>query len=137
MTWSSGSFRDAFVEVVRESGQWRDLEPDALLGRWDRFVADCDKGYPYDREDYFNDRTLRDSIEVALNTPELQEFSGMVVFRTRVEIIDARFRPLLIPDVFPKFDEGRWWARGLVRYARRKLVSELWESFGVEITEVG
>ncbi|GAB3559459.1 hypothetical protein GCM10027444_42230 [Actinopolyspora lacussalsi] len=60
----------------------------------------------------------------------------MVVFRTRVEIIDARFRPLLIPGVFPKIEEKAWWARGMVRYARRKLVSEVWESFGIEIAEV-
>ncbi|GAB3560910.1 hypothetical protein GCM10027444_44550 [Actinopolyspora lacussalsi] len=60
----------------------------------------------------------------------------MVVFRTRVEIIDARFRPLLIPDVFTNIPEKKWWSRGLVRYARRKLVSEVWESFGIEIAEV-
>ncbi|SFE57402.1 hypothetical protein SAMN04487819_1175 [Actinopolyspora alba] len=106
------------------------------MGKWEQFVADCERGYPYDREDYFNDRTFRGSIEDVLNAPVLQDFSEMVVFRTRVEIIDARFRPLLIPDVFPKFGEEEWWLRGLVRYARRKLVSEVWESFGVEIAEV-
>ncbi|MDP9642098.1 hypothetical protein J2S53_002043 [Actinopolyspora lacussalsi] len=136
MTWSADRFHDLFVEVIRSSGRWRDLDPEALLGRWDRFVADCEKGYPYDMEDYSNDRTSRSSIEVALNTPELQGYSGMVVFRTRVEIIDARFRPLLIPGVFPKIEEKAWWARGMVRYARRKLVSEVWESFGIEIAEV-
>ncbi|PRW64740.1 hypothetical protein CEP50_02560 [Actinopolyspora mortivallis] len=87
-------------------------------------------------EDHFDDLTSRDSIERALNDPELQDFSDMVVFRTRVEILDARLRPLLIPDVFPKIEERAWWARGLVRYARRKLVSELWDILGIEITEI-
>ncbi|MEU1020809.1 hypothetical protein ABZ366_01610 [Streptomyces sp. NPDC005904] len=134
MTQGAGGFRDAFSEFVRESGRWRDVEPEALLSRWCGFVESCEQGYRYDAEDYFNDLTSRDSLARALDAAELQRFPELARLRAEVEAADARFRALLMPDAFPRISEESWWARGMVRFARRRLVEDLRREYLLEVT---
>ncbi|MFC4050004.1 hypothetical protein ACFOY4_09945 [Actinomadura syzygii] len=96
-----------------------------LLGRWERFVAECERGYRQDDEDYVNDLTSRMAIERAMRSEELARFPEMAEFRRQVVRIDERFRVLLHPDVFPNLPAEEWWARGMVRYAGHKLVNDL------------
>ncbi|MCX5410411.1 hypothetical protein [Streptomyces sp. NBC_00059] len=130
-------FRDEFSRFVAASGRWRDTGPEALLGRWSTFVDQCEQGYRGDAEDYFNDLTSRNSLERALASDELQKFPELAVLRAEVEALDERFRALLLPDVFPRIPEETWWARGLVRAGRKRLVDDLRREYGVEVAEVG
>jgi hypothetical protein len=130
-------FQEAFSRFVRRSGRWRDIEPDALLSRWRDFVGSCEEGYGGDVEDYFNDLTTRDSLEQALNSAELQRFSELALVHEQVLELDSRFGAILIPDVFPGLPEASWWARGVVRFARPRLVNDLRREYHVEVALVG
>jgi hypothetical protein len=133
MTQDTGDFRDAFSNFVRESGRWRDVAPEALLSRWRGFVESCEQGYRDDAEDYFNDLTSRDSLARALDAAELQRFPELALLRAEVESVDARFRALLMPDAFPRISEESWWARGVVKFARRRLVEDLRGEYHLEV----
>lgn len=119
------NFEEEFSSFIRASGRWRDTTPEALLGRWARFIDDCEQGYPHDAEDYFNDLTSRDSLEDAPTSEELQAFPEMQQLRARVEEIDSRLRPLLMTDVFPRIPDECWWARGIVKFGRKRFVDEV------------
>lgn len=136
MTQNGEEFRGAFSRFIRESGRWRDVEPEALLSRWRTFVGECEEGYQRDAEDYFNDLTSRDSLAEALDSVELQAFSHLGLLRREVEAVDSRFRALLMPNAFPRIPEEFWWARGIVRFAGRRLVEDLRRQYRLEVTEI-
>ncbi len=106
------------------------------MGRWLRFVDDCEQGYPHDVEDYFNDLTSRDSLERALTSVELQAFPEMSQLRASVQAIDSRFRALLIPDVFPRIPEEFWWARGMIKGGRRRFVEDVRREYHIDLIEI-
>lgn len=114
----------------------RDVEPEALLARWEEFFDKCERGYPNDAQDYTNELTARDSLEQAIESEKLQVFPELSELCARVEVADARFRPMMIPDVFPLMDRNFWWARGMVRYGRKRLVESLRREYGIEIDEM-
>ncbi len=136
MTHPHSDFRVAFVDFFKKTGRLRDVEPEALLARWEEFVDKCERGYPNDAQDYTNELTARDSLEQAMESEELQVFPELSKLCARVEVADARFRPMLIPDVFPRMDRKLWWARGMVRYGRKRLVESLRREYGIEIDEM-
>ncbi|MFJ6849651.1 hypothetical protein ACIQM3_03775 [Streptomyces sp. NPDC091271] len=136
MTQGDSGFRDEFSRFVAASGRWRDTEPEALLARWSTFVDQCEQGYRGDAEDYFNDLTSRNSLERALVAGELQKFPELADLRVEVEAVDERFRALLTPDAFPRIPAETWWARGVVKAGRKRLVEDLRREYGVEVTEV-
>ncbi|RSN64176.1 hypothetical protein DMH12_03925 [Streptomyces sp. WAC 04229] len=136
MTHPDSGFRVAFSDFLRESGRWRDVEPEVLLARWVRFVESCEHGYRSDAQDYFNDLTSRDSLERAMGAVELQKFPELSQLRAKVEAVDVRFRSMLLPDAFPRIDEKFWWARGVVRYGRKRLVEDMRREYRLEIAEI-
>lgn len=107
-----------------------------LLARWEKFVAECERGYSSDAEDYFNDLTSRDAIERALRDEGLSQHPEMAVFRQQVIRIDLRFQALLRPNAFPRFSEEDWWARGIVRRAGHRLVNDLRDGYGMVVDPV-
>jgi hypothetical protein len=129
----SDDFIAAFSEKVHGWGRRRDYDPTSVLNDWARFVESCVRGYREQREYYVDELTTRDSIERAMNEPSLWKFPEMRDFTEAVLAIDARFRPLLLPDAFPRFPPEEWWARGVVKYAGPRLVSDLRTAYGVEI----
>ncbi|MEV1117767.1 hypothetical protein AB0I91_22075 [Actinosynnema sp. NPDC049800] len=130
------AFDEEFSSFVKASGRWRDTAPDALLGRWSRFVDECVRGYPHDAEDYFNDLTSRDALERALASVELQIHPEMSRLRARVERIDSRFRALLTADVFPGIPKEFWWARGMVNGGSRRFVESVRRGYGIDLIEI-
>ncbi|WP_081715514.1 hypothetical protein [Actinoalloteichus caeruleus] len=132
MTHDTENFHDAFSSFVRKSGRWRDVEPEALFSQWRTFVEECEQGYRGDAEDYFNDLTSRDCLANALNSAELQKFPELALLSAEVEAVDSRFRALLFPDAFPRMPEEVWWARGVVKFAGRRLVEDLRREYRVE-----
>ncbi|MFF1821362.1 hypothetical protein ACFVWG_28935 [Kribbella sp. NPDC058245] len=136
MNRADDEFGEEFSTFIRASGRWRDTMPEALLERWVRFVDDCEHGYPLGAEDYFNDLTSRDALERALNSPQLQRFPELSQLRKNVERVDSRFRALLIPDVFPGIPGVSWWARGMVKAARKRLVEDVRRDYRVSLNEI-
>ncbi|MEU9358013.1 hypothetical protein AB0D35_07840 [Streptomyces sp. NPDC048301] len=136
MTRKITNFEEEFSSFIRASGRWRDTAPEALLGRWSRFVDDCEQGYPRDAEDYFNDLTSRDALERAMASVELREFPQMSQLCARVEEIDSRFRALLIPEAFPGVPGEFWWARGMVKIGRKRLVEGVRREYCIDLIEV-
>lgn len=133
MTVPGGSFSDMFAQFMRNSGRWRDCEPDALLRQWSEFVESCIHGYKGDAEDFFNDLTARDGLERAMREATLNRYPEMNDLRESVKEIDTRFRKIVRPDVFPRMPESEWWNRGIVRYAGPRLVEELRQTYRVDI----
>ncbi|MCC8249751.1 hypothetical protein [Saccharothrix luteola] len=129
------TFDEEFSRFTKSSGRWRDPTPEALLGRWSRFVDECEQGYPRDAGDYANDLTSRDALERALTSAELQIFPEMSRLRESVEEIDARFRALLIPDVFPGIPNEFWWARGMVKSGARRFVEDVRREYRTDLIE--
>jgi hypothetical protein len=136
VTPSVADFEEVFSNFIKNSGRWRDVTPEALLGRWSKFVDDCERGYPRDAEDYFNDLTSRDGLERALASVELQEFPEMAQLRASVAEIDSRFRAILVPDVFPGIAEEFWWARGMVRGGSRRFVEDVRRGYRISLVEI-
>lgn len=133
MTAPKAGFAQAFAQFMRNTGRWRDCEPDALLKRWSEFVASCVRGYEGDAEDYFNDLTARDGLERALREPTLARFPELDDLRRAVVETDEKFRGILRPDAFPKVSTDQWWSRGIVRYAGPRLVADLSQNYGIDI----
>lgn len=136
MTEDKSVFHDEFSKYTSATGRWRDIGPGELLARWVTFVNECERGYPRDAEDYFNDLTARDSLERARVAAELQKFPEFGPYWAAVEAADSKFRPLLLPDGFPKISRDSWWARGVVKTAGKRLVEDLRRDYNVEIAEV-
>ncbi|NJC86298.1 hypothetical protein [Planosporangium mesophilum] len=125
-----------FAQFMRDTGRWRDCEPEALLARWSIFVESCIRSYEGDAEDYFNDLTARDGLERALREPILARFPELDDLRRAVLEIDAKFRKILRPDVFLGASGQEWWNRGIVSYAGVRLVEELGQTYGANIDRV-
>lgn len=136
MTTDDASFAQVFAQLMRDTGRWRECEPDALLARWSVFVESCIRGYEGDAEDYFNDLTARDGLERALREPTFARFSELGDLRQAVLEIDARFREILRPDAFPGASEQEWWNRGIVSFAGARLAEELSQTYGVDIDQL-
>jgi hypothetical protein len=132
----TGDFVDAFSQFTRESGRWRNTDPDSLVAQWADFVENCEKGYPGEAEDYFNDLTARDALERALVEPSLAAFAEMAALRRKVYLIDQRLRAVLRPHVFEKFSEKEWWNAGFVYRAGPRLVEDMRQSYGIDIEVV-
>ena len=130
------AFEEAFSEVVRARGVWRDDTPAELLDRWASFVAECERGYRGDEFAYGNEAMARTTIEAAMRHPSLAGFPEMSGFRRRVMTIDARFQPLLVEHAFPGIDPEEWWLRGIVRRAGGRLAQDWKRSFGFDIEVV-
>lgn len=136
MTTDDASFAQVFAQFMRDTGRWRDREPDALLARWSAFVGSCIRGYEGDAEDYFNDLTVRDGLERALRDPVLAHYPELDNLRQAVLEIDVKFRRILRSDAFPKNSEQEWWNRGIVSYGGTRLAEELSQTYGVNIDRV-
>lgn len=136
MNGNEDSFSQAFSDFLKRSGRWRDTEPEALVTRWAQFVEACERGYRSDSQDYFNDLTSRDSLERAFAASELQSFHQLQLLRAEVELIDVRFRTLLLANAFPRIPESHWWARGMVKFARKRLVVDMRRNYQLELTEI-
>ncbi|RBQ20503.1 hypothetical protein DP939_09390 [Spongiactinospora rosea] len=104
------------------------------MALWAAFVEQCEQGYSGEAEDYFNDLTARADLEKAMTDARLQKFPELAQLRAVVATLDERFRALLLPDAFPRTQH--WWARGVVRSAKRRLVEELRRDFHIEGMEV-
>ncbi|PZG46999.1 hypothetical protein C1I98_13800 [Spongiactinospora gelatinilytica] len=104
------------------------------MALWATFVEQCEQGYSGEAEDYFNDLTVRADLEKAMTDAGLQKFPELAQLRAVVVTLDERFRALLLPDAFPRMQN--WWARGVVKSAKRRLVEELRRDFHIEGMEV-
>ncbi len=133
MSLHDPDFVAAFSQFMQRGGRWRNYEPVELISQWSNLVSRCVAGFTGDVEDYFNELTARSDLEDAMQAQELSRFTQMAQLREAVMESDARFREAIVPDVFPKFPMSQWWNRGAVRYAGRRLVEELHESYGVRI----
>jgi hypothetical protein len=137
MNLNDADFVAAFSRFVRRRGRWRAYEPSELVGQWIDFVVSCVEGFQGDAdEDYFNLLTCRGELEDAMNAPELANYPQMELVRSAVSIADEKFRPILVPDAFPKIPESKWWLRGMVRYAGPQLAADLRRSYGITIETV-
>ncbi|GAA2707869.1 hypothetical protein ACFY2R_26635 [Micromonospora olivasterospora] len=133
MTARDASFAQVFAQFMRDTGRWRDCEPDALLARWSGFVESCIRGYKGDAEDYFNDLTARDGLERAMRESALAHFPELDDLRRAALEIDEEFRRILRTDAFPRAPMDEWWNRGIVSYAGARLVEELSQTYGINI----
>ena len=107
--------------------------PAKLLEDWRTLVEQCERGYEWNAYEYHNDLSARDRLQEVLVGGEMEE-AERAALEVEVAALDARFRALLQEGVQVGPEEDPWWHRGVVRYAGSKLVEDLREWFGVEVT---
>lgn len=100
-----------------------------LLARWETFVEECEKGYFDLIEEYRNDLTTRDLIEMIFDAVE--DTSLINKLKVVVNSLDQRFLVLLVdrdkciwgkPNE-PKYAEKKyWWYWGIVKNAKGDLL---------------
>ncbi len=91
------------------------LGREGLIRRWKKFVQDNESGYRLGLEDYRNDLDLREIIEQAGLSAEVQD-------------ADQRLRALLIPAARPVWDSatpGAFWIWGYPANASGTLLEDL------------
>lgn len=120
-------------EIFRRRGWMKEVSPASLLKDWTLFVEECEKGYPDNIYEYYNDIRVREWIELILSAPELQTFPEREMFASNVAKIDRRFRNLLLPGI--SLPKSMWWEQGVLQYAGRELKDDLLGLYDVEIKE--
>lgn len=128
---SANNFLAKVQEIFRRRGWVGEISPASLLKDWTLFVEECERGYPDNIYEYYNDIRIREWIEVILSALELQQFPELTEFAFNISSVDKKFQALLLPDV--SLPGSTWWEQGVLRYAGKELKDDLMRSYDIEI----
>lgn len=126
------SFREAFNAAVDPQGRRASWHPLQYIEAWRALVDEVAAGYSGDLYEYENDLSVRDDLQVALNTPDLGAFPEWVELQVQVGKVDSLLRDLLSvgPEVRP---DSAWWRARLPAHAGSEFAQDVERLFGVEI----
>ena len=123
-----------FPEWYRQTAAalgWRRVDNlDVALAAWSDFIDECTRGYTFGLEEYTNDLSVRDALQLVF-AEEADRLAGAEDVRRRVRELDGRFRALLQPGVVAEPGESRWWRAGVLRRGGPTLASDLEEEYGI------
>ncbi len=122
--------------VFAQHGIVKDVSPAALLEDWRSFVDFCETGYSFSIYEYDNDIECRNQIELILTAPELQQYPQLHEYASNVELVDRKFKDLLMTEVAIP-GTFKWWEQGVLRYAGKELASDLYSRYGISISVIG
>lgn len=128
---NANSFLFGVKEIFGQRGWTHEVSPASLLKDWLLFVEECEKGYPNNIYEYYNDIRVREWIELILSAPQLQQFPELEEFASNILLIDKRFQALLLPDV--SLPKSFWWEKGVPRYGGREFRDDLVNLYGIKI----
>lgn len=115
---------------------WRRVDDlNVALAAWSDFVDQCAHGYTFSIEEYDDDRSVRDALQLAYDE-EAKRLAGSAEVRSRVDELDARFRTLLQPGVTIGPEGAPWWQTGVLKRAGAALVADVDSQYGIAMENV-
>lgn len=106
--------------------------PARLLEKWQFFVEECQRGYPWDFSEYVHELRPRRVLELLLVGLPADMFPEAEVLQENIEPTDTRFRALLQPGVeLPDHQHG--FDRGVLKYAGEPYVSYMRDAYGISV----
>ncbi|MCI0157775.1 hypothetical protein KNO15_13825 [Leifsonia shinshuensis] len=87
-------------------------DPEVVLGAYSDLIAEIDKGYDDEPEEYDNDMSIRSLIQELLDCQELRSHPEFAQFSAAVAKMDTELQALLTPDAKrPAYgdDQDQWW----------------------------
>jgi hypothetical protein len=121
--------------IFAEHGIVKDVSPATLLEDWRSFVTFCEVGYSFSIYEYDNDIECRNRIELILTSPELQQYPQLSEYAANVELVDRKFKDLLMAEVVVP-GSFKWWKKGVLRCAGKELASDLYNCYGIVVSVI-
>lgn len=106
-----------------------------LTDRWGSVVDECRQGYFMGIEEYDNDISIRDAIELVILEESIHRYSEYPFFKQKVEEIDQKFR-LLLQDNLKRPDKNTWWRQGVLKIAGKQLTDDFLIHYGLHIANI-
>ncbi len=66
---------------------------------------------------------------------ELQPYPQLREYASNVELVDQKFKDLLMTEVAIP-GTFKWWEKGVLRYAGKELASDLYNRYGIAISVI-
>lgn len=120
------SFEARFRAAQLEAGHWRTSSTDNCLKMWRDHVEACEEGYDWNTDEYDFDLQSRESLELALNDPVLNEHEEIEALRAI-----SHDQPVKDPAKHP------WWECYVPRYGTREFAKDVYRRYGISISTVG
>ncbi|GAB3555025.1 hypothetical protein J2S53_002638 [Actinopolyspora lacussalsi] len=130
------AFEARFRAAQLEAGYWRTGSTDEELGNWEDLVAQCEEGYDDITDEYDFDLQSRDSLELALNDPVLNEHEEIEALRARVYEIDTGLRAISHDQPVRDPAKHPWWECYVPRYGTREFAKDVYRRYGIAISTV-
>ncbi|MGJ7905604.1 hypothetical protein ACOQFL_03885 [Actinopolyspora sp. H202] len=130
------AFEARFRAAQLEAGSWRTSSTDNCLKMWRDHVETCEEGYDWNTDEYDFDLQARDSLELALNDPVLNEHEEIEALRARVHEIDAGLRSILHDQPVKDPAKHPWWECYVPRYGTREFAKDVYRRYGIGISTV-
>ena len=126
-------FLNAFSNALKQNGLDINRGPNYYVDSWSDFITSCIEGYPYSLFDYDLDIYMRGQIDLLIKSPDLQGFSELRIFKTRIEEIDNRFKLVTIDRPNKKQLSLSWWENRILKYGGQEYVQNILDIYGLKI----
>lgn len=132
----ASEFLNAFAKVLAQKELDVKHGPNYFVDCWSDFIAGCIEGYSYSLFDFDHDIWFRGQIAAIMDSPDLQEFSEIQIFKSRIDELDNKFKSITIDRPNRKHKASLWWENKLLKYAAPEYVKDVFTVYGLEIDPV-
>lgn len=125
MSVKGKALEEVLRDFQRRAGRAQAPTLQSLVGRWDSFVEEAERGYELSIYDYKNDFSVRDLLAELLERVEPAIKEAVI---TLIESSDQRFRFATAQSVAPlngRVKSLSWWWRCVPRVLKDELRSDL------------
>lgn len=129
------SLYESFRSVVAPKGRRATWLPLQFVEAWQEFVAEAMAGFSGDLYEYENEITVRNDLELALGSRELQSNPEWLELQRPILAADELFKELLArgPSVRPGAD---WWHERVPPHAGDEFIEDARRMYGVRVEAV-
>lgn len=128
-------FVELFAQALTDAGTWQQMSPVRLVESWEELVADAERGYGWNFDEYLNDLAVRDLVGRVLDNPKLRDVPQMGWVRERIDAADRKFRSAVL-DQPVRDDSVPWWRAHVPKRAGEELAADLLARYGVRVEVV-
>lgn len=126
------SLDETFRSIAKPQGSWAAWSPGKFVEAWESFVEEAISSYWGDLYEFENDLGVRDVLELALRSDQLDAFDAWTELSKRIRAAGERFRVLLCDG--PEVRAGApWWRERLPPHAGEDFVADAARLYGVKI----
>jgi hypothetical protein len=108
-------FQEDVRSVLKAAGIGHVRPPFVLIDEWREFVNSCEKGYPCDIAEYYDELNVRTALEFILTSKRLSPYNEIGILEREVATIDGSLKALFQEGV--EIKGSHWWERGVLRRA--------------------